>query len=498
MANPEHIEWLLAGKENWNARRERNNFLPDLSGEDIYGKFREAGKLDEDGYIPLVGMNLSKANFCKSILSTPFEICSADLRQANLWSADFRDAALANSKLSGANLAGARFDDANMLGVSLAGSDTKMASTTFSGTELFEADLRNTNFANAYLGKAQLACSKIAGADLRNATLTGADLAHSQPWKAKLFVEKNARRRRSRRGRIRSVARLIEKCRQLGAVDAGQTLYFRGERRAKWELRPSVMRCGLRAGKFTLREKEGEMLVDLMSRRPEDFGTTASALDQLVLAQHHQLKTRLLDISRNPLIALFWACERASDADAESGRMHVFSVPKSLIKPFNSDTVSVLTNFAKLPLGEQNVLLGSTWDDLKRQGHCIDNLREGTTQAAMNALYGAIRQEKPHFRKEIDPRLFFQVFVVEPQQSFQRIRAQSGAFLISAFHERFERREILKWNSGIPVYDHYTFEVAMEDKEKILGELRLLNITRDTLLPGLDQAAQTVTEFHSR
>lgn len=157
-----------------------------------------------------------------------------------------------------------------------------------------------------------------------------------------------------------------------------------------------------------------------------------------------------------------------------------------------------MTNFAKLPLGQQNVLLGSTWDNLKSRGHCIDDLREGTTQAALNALYGAIRREKPHFREEIDPRLFFQVYVVEPRQSFQRIRAQSGAFLISAFHERFERREILKWNSGIPIYDHYTFEIALEDKEKILDELRLVNITHDTLLPGLDQAARTVTALHSR
>ena len=43
--------------------------------------------------------------------------------------------------------------------------------------------------------------------------------------------------------------------------------------------------------------------------------------------------------------------------------MHVFAVPKSLIKPFDSDTVSVIANFAKLPRREQNMLLGKTAED---------------------------------------------------------------------------------------------------------------------------------------
>ena len=55
-------------------------------------------------------------------------------------------------------------------------------------------------------------------------------------------------------------------------------------------------------------------------------------------------------------------------------------------------------------------------------------------------------------------RDFFRVFVVEPQQSVERVRAQSGAFLVSAFHERLERSAILDWNPMIPVYDYSTLE----------------------------------------
>ena len=90
------------------------------------------------------------------------------------------------------------------------------------------------------------------------------------------------------------------------------------------------------------------------------------------------------------------------------------------------------TNFAKLFEGKQALLLGKI-------GSNRDEYHE-----AMGRLYHFIHEEKPYFKIRIDPRDFFRVFVVEPQQSFERIRAQSGAFLISAFHERFERDEIRK------------------------------------------------------
>lgn len=141
------------------------------------------------------------------------------------------------------------------------------------------------------------------------------------------------------------------------------------------------------------------------------------------------------------------------------------------------------------------MLLGWTGTDIKK--------REPKPQSqylykhALSRLYQLVRKEKPHFEERIDSRDFYRVFVVEPQQSFERIRAQSGAFLISAFHERFERSEILSFNAGIPIYNHHTWEVPATNKDDILNELRLLNITRETLLPSLDETARAVSDFHS-
>ena len=494
MANSDHIKWLLNGIESWNSRREQEDFVPDFSGADIYNIFHNAGKLNSDGHIPLSGSNLTKADFSKSCLCNPSLAKGADLSHASLYFANLQFAQMANSKLDDASLFVARFDNANLSEASLR--NAKMASTAFPEATLTGADLRGVNFSNAYLKNADLSFAEFdRSTDLSDATITGVKFEWVQPWEAKLYKDSltttGPHTQTNNNRHIERVADLIKKCTDLGVYQDDCLLYFRGECSNTWELRPSVMRCS-QDDRSSFRSSESDMLLDLMSRRPEDFNDTASTLTQCVLAQHHGLKTRLLDITRNPLVAMFAACE----SSCNNGLLHVFSMPKKLVKPFNSDTISIIANFSKLSRPEQKSLLGWSMDNVI-QGE--PDLTYGCLyEQAMGKLYHLIRREKPHFEKNIDPRDFFRVFIVEPQQSFERIRVQSGAFLVSAFHERFERSEVLKWNSGIPIYNHYILEVPNENKQDILAELRLLNMTRETLFPGLDEAAKAITHAHSR
>ena len=489
MANPEHIEWLLEGVDSWNQRRKEKDFEPDLSGANIYREFEERGKLDNNGFIPLSNINLSGANMREAIFYSSFTTGGADMRHANLLRVNLENAQLPNSRLNHAVLRGTVLDGAYMLNANLC--DAKMSNAHLYRTDLFEADLTNAELNLAFLKNASLSLATLLNADLSSANLTGTDLGLSRPWKAKLYRDCGSMASSYQDVKcdkqINCVADLIEQCNKLDAKHSAAVIYFRGEHTNEWELRPSVMRCS-EPGDLSFRSKESNMLLDLMSRRPEDFTNVTSALDQWVLAQHYGLKTRLLDVTRNPLVALFSACESQDN----TGRLHVFAVPKELIKPFNSDTISIVANFCKLSSAEQGLLLGRSYEEIQErepgQGY------QGVYSTALNRLYHLIRQEKPNFKKLIDPRDFFRVFVVEPQQSFERIRAQSGAFLISAFHERFEQDKVLQFNPGIPIYHHFMIDVPKERKQHITNELRLLNVTRETLFPGLDESAKAITD----
>ena len=505
MANPQHIEWLLEGVEAWNRRREANDSIrPNFIKANLYEEFEKAGKVGADGYIPLDGANLEYADFRMAILQKPGlddNPCgrpfqgSVSLQGANLHMANLCGAQLQKARLNRADMTESIVEKAQLDGAFL--NEACLRSCYLSSTVLPYADLTGADLSNADLS----------GAILWDAKLSGAILAGSEPWKAHFYGSsewQSAKQLTSSNldnGESCNIENILTSIRRLKHCYAQHQsqwsmdftvplfdsvqLYFRGHAKSEWDLIPYAMR------QEATKNNEEAMLLELNARRPEEFSHADSALAQWVLAQHHGLPTRFLDVTKNPLVALFHACEQHH---GEDGTLHIFVVQPDLVQTYNSDIVSVVANFARLGRREQVALLGKREDS-------SDGIQPSGYQSAMTQLRRLLREEKPYFEDPIDVRQLLGVFVVEPQQSAERIRAQSGAFLLSAFHERFEREEILNVHQqgdgppigqGIPIYAHYTITVPSDAKRGIMSDLEMLNVTRETLFPGLDSSATAV------
>lgn len=459
MANQDHVQLFAQGVTDWNRRREENPFQPDLSGERLGGQ-------------PL-GDPTAPATFARC---SGVDLHLADLRGTDLGLTDLTGADLSYANLEGASLMGADLTGASLLGARVKNANLRAANLSY-------ANLEHADFTEAHLEDAALSRVSTLPASIWNAKLYPPSEFSSQP-----SIEVT---------RIDSVNCLLENVGRIrAALGESARLFFRGESQCGWELRPSLMR------RPDLIELEHEMLADLMTRRPGEFSNASTALDQWVLAQHHGLKTRFLDITKNPLVALFHACEQ--DLDVE-GRLHVFGASRSLIKRFNSDTLSIVANYCSLENTEKSTIIRKDDPSLHhgewppRRVWCrLYSPGNAERRTYARVLVHKIQERRPEFQERVDPRDLYRVFVVEPLQFAERIRVQSGAFLVSGFHERLERTEILKWNADIPVYSHYELLISSRGKECILKDLGLLNLTRETLFPGLDASAAAVTQEYSR
>lgn len=239
-----------------------------------------------------------------------------------------------------------------------------------------------------------------------------------------------------------------------------KNLYFRGHSKISYELTPSILRTD------RLMENENLIYQELLVNCPNDFKGLNSHVDYLVKMQHYGLPTRLLDITRNPLVALYFACcSNYSDV----GEIVIFAPPKEKIKYTNSDSVTIL---ASLPL--------FSFED---QTQIMDDLYVGRKTALIQRFVHEIQTEKPAFENKINASDVESCFVVLPRKDNARIVKQDGAFIICGAnnHPNSIINEELRLKS-----EGKNILVFITNKRKILKELDLLSINKSTLFPEID------------
>ena len=106
--------------------------------------------------------------------------------------------------------------------------------------------------------------------------------------------------------------------------------FYRGVSNQKYDLI-----CSLCVNQ--LESKESEIINSLYSRAPDEFSACKTDFEMVALMQHYGLPTRLLDFTRNPLIALWFACQRDTKSKPRDADGAVYlalsprNTPKKLI-----------------------------------------------------------------------------------------------------------------------------------------------------------------------
>jgi hypothetical protein len=267
---------------------------------------------------------------------------------------------------------------------------------------------------------------------------------------------------------IASLAEYIEQCFLYRDEDLkGHTLFFRGVNRIYPEVTRHIPSIYYPA--FSYIENEDIIFKDVLAQFPDEMLKQQTTVEKLILMQHVGFPTRLLDISKNPLISLFFSCYAEYNSDPSfdnDGIVYVFLVPDREIRYCDSNTVSITANLAKCPY------------TFSINGTGSFSMAEFNNTGDILLLLDGIREEKPHFRPCIRPRDINTVVCLHPRMNNARIVRQDGYFFIFGLDN--EKSRCAKLN---PTWMKEPMIVAKDAKRRILRELDRLNIDEEFVYP---------------
>ncbi|MBR4535561.1 MAG: FRG domain-containing protein [Bacteroidales bacterium] len=250
---------------------------------------------------------------------------------------------------------------------------------------------------------------------------------------------------------IESYLEWVRNCKYIQVADLTwqqDHLFFRGQADAEWKLTPSIFR---KPG-----TDENKLLRDTFRYAWKYLQEYPTNLEKMIVLQHYGLHTRLLDLTSNPLIALFFAC---SDEEKKDGKVFCYCAD-----------------------GEENEYYPKLIADMVMKNIFNSTEYDMIIESERKSL-NIPNERFEKWKKELYTPQFF----LSPYNN-NRVTAQRGAFIIAPLRpsdnpqHQFHEKQI----EGMPNWHKNQALIDKDSKKSLLKELALMGIDISTVYPDFE------------